>query len=95
MLLFRTLIQADKLDNWYVWYDRNLWFYYPDPKAFEKDFDRRFLDIGASLYAAIGVDVDFSFVELADFFLGIFGADIMDDDAHPAAEAAPAQEKAP
>jgi len=52
------------------------WSWLPDYKAFNEYYDRRLYDIGCSVHLiAIGVEVDFSLFELADFLCGLVGLD--------------------
>jgi hypothetical protein len=80
-VLAKTLLDTKNQDNWNRWSDGNLWFFYPSPAEFEKNYDRRFLDFGVSAYLLIGMDLDFSILELGDFLVGLVTLDPYRDDA--------------
>ena len=84
VMLGRTLLEPGDEKNWYRWADPTIWHFLPKRKTFEENFDRRFWDIGASLYLGLGVDFDFNIFEFADFWAGVFGYDICRDDKREA-----------
>ncbi len=56
-------------------------FWFPKRSVFDACYDRRLWDCGLSGHVGVvGVEVDFSVLELADFLLGVFGVDILGDD---------------
>ena len=80
MVLGKTLLDASDRDAWHQWYDGSKWSFFPKPSEFSHNYDRRFLDLGVSLYLIVGFDLDLSVIELVDFLLGLVGLDACQDD---------------
>jgi hypothetical protein len=89
ILLGKTLMDWKKDANYKRWYRSDIWSFFPSIKEYESKYDRRFFDVGLSLYLGLGLEAYVNPMEVVDFLYGWFGLDISDDDEM--LEEAPAQ----